>query len=93
MKISRVILVSLAVLVAGVLWFVFLAGSTDYSDADIREVNRAELFAITEQLLAESESWPPELEADQVSVSSLMYSTTSSKSASTSTEYRTVRTG
>ncbi|MAJ59141.1 MAG: hypothetical protein CBC48_03535 [bacterium TMED88] len=70
MKISRVILVSLAVLVAGVLWFVFLAGSTDYSDADIREVNRAELFAITEQLLAESESWPPELEADQVSVSS-----------------------
>lgn len=70
MKISRFLFVLLAVLVVGVLWFVFLAGSNDYPEADTRDINRDQLFAVTEQLLDESEAWPTELEAEKVTVSS-----------------------
>lgn len=53
-----------------VLWFVFLAGGVDYPDRDVRDLQRDRLFQQTEQLLQESEAWPPELTADGVVVSS-----------------------
>ena len=42
-------------------WFVFLAGRASYPDTDVRDVDRERLFRQTEQLLAASEAWPPEL--------------------------------
>jgi len=51
----------LGVVVVAVLWFVFLAGQATYPEVDVRSVDRARLFQQTEQLLAESESWPAEL--------------------------------
>jgi len=60
----------LGVVVAGVLWFVFLAGSTEYPDTDVRNVDPAHLFRQTEQLLAESEAWPPDVSAPSVVVAS-----------------------
>ena len=56
----------LGVLVAVILWFVFLAGGEQYADTDVRNVDRARLFEQTERLLAESEAWPPELTDDSV---------------------------
>ena len=55
--------IALGVVILVVLWFVFLAGSTSYPDTDVRDVDRDKLFRQTEQLLAESESWPAELTA------------------------------
>jgi START domain len=63
-----------AVVLAGVgllaLWFVFLAGAVDYPDTDVRDLDRDRLFLQTEQLLRESEAWPPDLTADSVIVAS-----------------------
>ena len=67
MKVAAIVL---GILVVGVLYFVFLAGKADYPDKDSRELERAELFRITEKLLADSESWPVELSAEGVEVSS-----------------------
>jgi hypothetical protein len=50
----------LGVVVLGVLWFVFLSGGVDYPDTDVRSVDRARLFAQTEELLRTSEAWPAE---------------------------------
>lgn len=60
----------LGLLVALALWFVFLAGRADYPDTDVRNVDRRQLFAATEKLLAESEAWPPELTDGSVAVAS-----------------------
>jgi len=57
-------------LVLMALWFVFLAGGTDYPDTDVRDVRRDELFRQTEQLLEESEAWPADLTDDSVAVAS-----------------------
>lgn len=57
-------------LVLVVLWFVFLAGGTDYPDTDVRDVHRDQLFRQTEQLLEESEAWPADLTAEGVAVAS-----------------------
>jgi hypothetical protein len=63
------IVVGAVVLIA--LWFVFLAGGhNEYEDTDTTALDRAELFRVAEKLLADSESWPPELTADGVSVAS-----------------------
>ena len=63
-----------AILLAGaalaVIFFVFLAGGVDYPDTDTSEIDRDQLFLVTEQLLQESEEWPTELSADSVAVSS-----------------------
>lgn len=64
-----------AILLAGValsaLYFVFLAGGRNqYPDTDSSQVDREQLFRITEKLLADSEAWPSELRADGVVVSS-----------------------
>ena len=61
----------LGVVVVIALYFVFLAGGhNEYSDTDSREVTRSGLFQTAERLLADSESWPVELEAEGVTVSS-----------------------
>lgn len=53
------------------LYFVFLAGGRNqYPDTDTSQVDRDQLFRITEQLLEDSEAWPAELRADGVVVSS-----------------------
>jgi hypothetical protein len=57
-------------LVVVVLWFVFLAGGVDYPDTDVRDVQRDQLFRQTEQLLEESEAWPPDLTDEAVIVAS-----------------------
>ena len=67
MKIAGIVL---GVLVLFALWFVFLAGSTDYPDHDSRELSQAELLRATETLLEESEAWPVELSSEGVVVSS-----------------------
>jgi hypothetical protein len=59
MKKQAAIVVGVVVLV--VIWFVFLAGNAAYPDVDVANVDRDRLFRQTEQLLAESESWPAEL--------------------------------
>jgi len=56
--------------VAGALWFVFLAGSADYPDTDVRNVDRDRLFAQTEKLLADSEAWPADVSDQSVVVAS-----------------------
>jgi hypothetical protein len=52
------------------LYFVFLAGKTDYPDIDTGELDRDRLFQVTEQLLEASEAWPAELTAESVVVAS-----------------------
>ena len=41
--------------------YLALAGGIDYPDADVREIDRDQLFRTTERLLRESEGWPAEL--------------------------------
>jgi hypothetical protein len=63
--------VVLGVVVVAALYFVFLAGGwNEYPDTDTREIDRAELFRVAEKLLQDSESWPAELTAEGVVVSS-----------------------
>lgn len=57
-------------LVVIVLLFAALGGGIEYPDMDTRDVDRDELFATTEALLAESESWPTQLSDGTVEVSS-----------------------
>ncbi len=53
------------------IYFVFLAGGRNqYPDTDTSQVDRDQLFRITEKLLEDSEAWPAELSADGVVVSS-----------------------
>jgi hypothetical protein len=52
------------------LFLIFLAGGATYPDLDTGDLDRDQLFRITEQLLEESEVWPAELTADGVVVSS-----------------------
>lgn len=56
--------------VAILLFLIFLAGGEAYPDTDTSELDRQELFRITERLLEESEAWPAQLTAESVSVSS-----------------------
>jgi hypothetical protein len=49
---------------------IFLAPGTEYSDRDTSELDREQLFRITEQLLEESEAWPTERSAEGVAVAS-----------------------
>jgi hypothetical protein len=58
----------LAVLV--LLYLIFLAGAADYPELDSAEVQKDQLFRVTEALLKDSESWPAELSAESVVVSS-----------------------
>jgi hypothetical protein len=52
------------------LLFAALGGGIEYPDMDTRDVDRDELFVTTENLLAESESWPTQLSDGTVEVSS-----------------------
>jgi hypothetical protein len=52
------------------LYLIFLSGSNEYEDHDAAELDREQLFRITEQLLEESEAWPAQLTAEGVEVSS-----------------------
>src|SRR5262249_43870346 len=61
MRTMKMVALVLGVVVVAALWFVFLAGSASYPDTDARSVDRDRLFARTEQLLADSETWPVEL--------------------------------
>lgn len=61
---------TLGVVLAGMLWFVFLAGSVEYPDTDLRDVDRDRLFSATERLLAESEAWPADVQDGPVVVAS-----------------------
>jgi hypothetical protein len=68
LKTSAVIL---GVVVVAALYFVFLAGGwNEYTDTDLSEIDRAELFRVAEKLLEDSESWQAELTAPGVVVSS-----------------------
>lgn len=60
----------LAVLVLFLVWFIFLSGSAEYADHDVRDVDRDRLFEVAERLLADSEAWPPDLTDDSVIVAS-----------------------
>ncbi len=60
----------LGAVVLFLVWFIFLAGGTEYTDLDVRDLDRAKLLAETEQLLAESEAWPPDLTDESVIVAS-----------------------
>jgi hypothetical protein len=61
----------LGLVVLAALYFVFLAGGhNQYPDTDTGEIDRDQLFRITEQLLEASEAWPGELSAEGVVVSS-----------------------
>ena len=71
MNIKKTSAIVLGALLLFALYFVFLAGGqNEYSDTDSAALNRAELFRVAEELLAESETWPVELEAEGVSVAS-----------------------
>jgi len=71
MTILKAVAIVLGVVAVLALYFVFLAGGwNDYTDTDTSELDREQLFRITEQLLADSEAWPAELTADGVVVSS-----------------------
>jgi len=52
------------------LYLIFLAGGNEYEDHDVADLEREQLFRITEKLLEESEAWPAQLTADGVQVSS-----------------------
>ena len=71
MTIIKAAAIGLCVVVLSALYFVFLAGGkNEYSDTDTSQLDRNELFRITEKLLEDSEAWPAELTADGVAVSS-----------------------
>ena len=57
-------------LVLVLLFLIFLSGSQEYADTDVRELDRAQLFHQTEKLLEEADQWPAELSTDSVSVAS-----------------------
>lgn len=63
-----------AIVVGGVvlvlLYLIFLSGGVEYPDTDTSELNRAQLFQVTEKLLEVSESWPTQLDAESVAVTS-----------------------
>jgi hypothetical protein len=61
---------ALAALVLILLYLIFLAGSNEYADHDVADLDREQLFRITEELLEESEAWPVQLTAEGVQVSS-----------------------
>jgi hypothetical protein len=52
------------------LYLIFLAGGNEYEDHDVADLEREELFRITEELLEASEAWPVQLTAEGVEVSS-----------------------
>ena len=52
------------------LYLIFLSGGNEYEDHDVADLDRQQLFKITEQLLEESEEWPSQLTAEGVEVSS-----------------------
>jgi hypothetical protein len=61
----------LGVVLLAALYFVFLAGGhNQYPDTDTSEIDRDELFRVTERLLEDSEAWPVELSSEGVEVSS-----------------------
>ena len=67
----RAAVVVVCVVVSSALYFVFLAGGkNEYPDTDTSQLDRNDLFRITEKLLEDSEAWPAELTADGVVVSS-----------------------
>ena len=70
MTIQKTAAIVVGVVVLFLIYFIFLAGSIDYPDADTSEVDRDQLFRTTEKLLAESDEWPAELTSDSVAVSS-----------------------
>jgi len=70
MSIVKIAAISLGAVVLSMLFLIFLSGSEEYSDTDTSEINRNQLFRITEQLLEKSEAWPTELSADSVAVAS-----------------------
>lgn len=70
MTILKVAGILLGVVASVLLFLIFLAGGADYPDVDTSQLDRDQLFRITEQLLEESETWPAELSADSVAVSS-----------------------
>ena len=70
MTIKKTAAIGFGGVVLVLLFLIFLAGGTDYPDADTRDVDREQLFRITEQLLKEAENWPAQLTADSVVVSS-----------------------
>src|SRR5262245_24131022 len=63
-------LVVFGAVVFSALWFVFLAGAADYTDTDVRDLDRNRLFLQTEQLLRASDAWSPDLTDDSVVVAS-----------------------
>jgi hypothetical protein len=71
MTIGKAAAVALVLVTVSALYFVFLAGGwNEYPDVDTSQLDRGELFRVTEELLEDSEAWPAELSADGVSVSS-----------------------
>ena len=71
MTAKRRVALVVGALVLAALYFVFMAGGhNQYPDTDTSEIDREELFRITEKLLADSEAWPAELTAEGVVVSS-----------------------
>ena len=61
-------IVKTAIVLGGVvlilLYLIFLAGGNEYEDHDVAELEREELFRITEELLEASEAWPVQLTAE-----------------------------
>jgi hypothetical protein len=53
-----------------VVLYAALGGGVEYPDTDTREVDREQLFRVTEQLLEASETWAPELTDGSVTVAS-----------------------
>ena len=71
MTIKKAVASVLCLAVVSALYFVFLAGGkNEYSETDLSQLDRNELFRITEGLLEDSENWPTELSAEGVAVSS-----------------------
>ena len=62
--------IALGGLVAILLYLIFLAGGNEYEDHDVTDLDREQLFEITEKLLEDSELWPADLTAEGVAVSS-----------------------
>jgi hypothetical protein len=66
----RTAAIVLGAVVLFAIYFIFLAGGVDYPDVEVRDLNKEELFRLTEKLLEESEAWPSQLEAEGVTVAS-----------------------
>jgi hypothetical protein len=62
--------IGLGAVVVALALFLSLGGGIEYADTGTREVDKAELFRITERLLEESEGWPAELTDGSVAVAS-----------------------